>query len=114
MLDAAPGVGIMLFMEVEETVECGCCLGTMRCATDCSRCSNVLRSAYSSLIPQTTSKFMIQQTCIYSDTLTHTGRFNIDNNKLGGIHTQNVLPKDRNGFFISFTRNSSTLNELPP
>lgn len=48
ILDAAPGVGIMLLIGAEEPTGCGGCFGTMRRATDCSRCSNVLRSAYSS------------------------------------------------------------------
>lgn len=50
ILDAAPGVGIMLLIGAEDTTECGGCFGTIRRATDCSRCSNVLRSAYSSLL----------------------------------------------------------------
>lgn len=48
ILDATPGVGIMLLIGAEELTECAGCFGTMRRATDCSRCSNVLRSAYSS------------------------------------------------------------------
>jgi hypothetical protein len=50
ILDAAPGVAIMLPKGAEEATECGCCLGTMRLATDCSRCSKVFKSAYSSYI----------------------------------------------------------------
>lgn len=50
ILDVAPGVGIITPMGAFVAIECGCCFGTMRRATDCSRCSNVLRSAYSSLL----------------------------------------------------------------
>jgi hypothetical protein len=52
ILDAVPGVGIMLPKGAEAATECGCCLGTIRLATDWSRCSKVFGSAYSSYIYQ--------------------------------------------------------------
>lgn len=64
MLDAAPGVGIMLFIGAEETTECGGCFGTIRRATDCSRCSNVLRSAYSSCRQQAAFQHLHQHTLV--------------------------------------------------
>lgn len=50
ILDPAPGIEIMFPDGAELPTEFGGCFGTMRRATDCSRCSNVLRSAYSSLL----------------------------------------------------------------